>query len=86
MQHIEAEACHKRAWACLRAADHESHKGRRAILISAAYTWETLAQEIDKADRKVDRMAIALNMTDVAGRLRGLLREASRADLMEPAD
>jgi hypothetical protein len=88
MQDIEAEACHKRAWACLRTADHENHQGRRAILISAAYTWETLAQEIDEAaDREVDRMAIALNRTDVAGRLREFLREASRADLMvEPAD
>ena len=60
MQHIEGEACHERAWACLRAADHEHDKGRRAILVSAAYTWETLAREIDEAaDREVEHMNLA---------------------------
>lgn len=59
MRFIKAETCHKRAWACVQAADHENDQGRRAVLISAAYTWETLAREIDEAaDREVERTGI----------------------------
>ena len=58
-QHIEAEVYHKRAWACLREASYENDEARRAILVSAACTWETLAKEIDEAaDRSVEHITL----------------------------
>jgi hypothetical protein len=74
MHHAEALACHDQAWACLRAANRDRHRGRRAMLISAAYIWEALARDIDEAaERKVGHMESALDEDD-----RWLLIEIAR--------
>ena len=51
----DAEIYHKRAWACLREASDDPDEGRRAILATAAITWETLAKNLeDRANHVID--------------------------------
>jgi len=55
MRQGDAEAYHQRAWACLREANKDTHEGRRAILATAAITWETLANDLEaRANRLID--------------------------------
>jgi hypothetical protein len=58
MLHSEAETYHKRAWACLREANEDADEGRRAILTTAAITWETLAKHLEEREyRVIDEVA-----------------------------
>jgi hypothetical protein len=52
MQHADPAICYERAWSCLKQARLERHKGRRAILTTAAFTWRTLAGVIEDAERR----------------------------------
>jgi hypothetical protein len=49
MQHADAGIYHERAWSCLQKANFERDKGRRAILATAAFTWRTIARDIEDA-------------------------------------
>jgi hypothetical protein len=49
MQHADAGIYHERAWNCLQKANRQSDKGQRAILTTAAFTWRTIALDIEDA-------------------------------------
>jgi hypothetical protein len=54
MQRADACIYHQRAWSCLQKANREREKGRRAILTTAALTWQTIAKDIeDTAVREI---------------------------------
>lgn len=49
MRHADADIYHQRAWNCLQKANREPNEGRRAILTTAAFTWRTIALDIEDA-------------------------------------
>jgi hypothetical protein len=53
MLHADVDAYHQRAWACLRKANRDADEGRRAILTTAAITWETLAKDLEEREHRV---------------------------------
>jgi hypothetical protein len=64
MQHADAGIYHERAWNCLQKANRQSDKGHRAILTTAAFTWRTIALDIE--DVAVKEIQHATQLVDYA--------------------